>query len=157
MNILEKFAILVEKTKAVNFPTNHLPGPIRKTLRFMVIGTIGSFVQTGFFLLLMLPMGNPTEYTTLWYIAFAGGFILEMIPNYFMMCLYTFEAAPNKKNASGFVLARGINLVMQMVVLPLSKIWLSGMNDAVISFIVIFVAGIANFLIQYIFFKEKKK
>jgi len=44
-----------------------------------------------------------------------------------------------------------------MVVLPLSKIWLAGMNDAVISFIVIFVAGIVNFLIQYFFFKEKKK
>jgi len=147
MNIIEKF-------KALNLPTNHLPGPVRKTLRFMIIGTIGSFVQTGFFLLLMLPMGNPAEYTTLWYIAFAGGFILEMIPNYLMMCLYTFEAAPSKKNLSGFVLARGINLVMQMVILPLSKIWLTGMNDAVISFIVIFVAGIVNFVIQYVFFKK---
>jgi len=151
INVINKVFNRILQTK---WPSDRLPEKIRKTLRFMLIGTLGSFVQTGFFLMLMLPMGNPAEYTMWWYIAFAGGFILEMIPNYFMMCCYTFQAAPNKTNASGFVLARGINLVMQMVVLPISKIWLSGMNDALISFIVIFVAGIANFVIQYIFFKK---
>jgi len=154
INAINKVFNTILQTK---WPSDRLPEKIKMTLRFMLIGAIGSLVQTGFFLLLMLPMGNPAEYTLWWYIAFAGGFILEMFPNYFMMCCYTFRAAPNKTNASGFVLARAINLVLQMVVLPLSKQWLMGLSDAWISFIVIFVAGIANFVIQYIFFNKKKK
>jgi len=138
------------------WPSDRLPEKIKMTLRFIVIGTIGSFVQTGFFLLLMLPLSNPAEYTTWWYVAFIGGFILEMIPNYFMMCCYTFRSVPNRTNGGGFLLARGTNLVLQMVVLPLSQQWLAGWNDAVISFIVIFIAGIANFVIQYIFFNKRR-
>jgi len=148
---------IVKFIKNTNWPTNHLPAPVKKTLRFMIVGNAGSFVQTGFFLLLMLPLGNPAEYTGLWYLAFAGGFILEMVPNYFLTCWYTFEARPNKTNASGFILARSLNLVMQMVILPASKVWLSGMNDGLISLIVIFVAGILNFTIQYLFFGKSKR
>lgn len=139
-----------------NFPSAHLPEKVKKTLRFMLIGTIGSFVQTGCFLMVMWLMNEPEKETLLYSVAFALGFILEMIPNYICTCWYTFEAKPDKKNASGFVLARTVNLVLQMVLLPLAVMWLPKMDDGIISLIVIFVAGIANFLIQYLFFKKEE-
>ncbi len=138
-------------------PSSKWPAWLRKPLRFVLVGTTGTFVQTGFFLLLMLALKQPEQNTLLYYIAFIGGFILEMIPNYFCMSFYTFGAMPNRKNAGGFVLARGVNLVIQLVVLPLMIYWLPTVSDAIISPIVIFLAGIINFLIQLVFFKEKTK
>jgi len=139
------------------FPSAYLPEKIKKASRFMLIGAIGSFVQTGFFLLVMLMMHEPAKETIPYYVAFVLGFVLEMIPNYFCTCWYTFEARPNKTNLTGFVLARAANLVIQLLVLPLAMVWLKWMGDGLISMIVIFVAGIVNFLIQYFFFKTPKK
>lgn len=137
-------------------PSSKWPAWLRKPLRFFLVGTAGTFVQTGFFLLLMLALCQPEQSTWLYYMAFVGGFLLEMIPNYFCMSFYTFGAMPNWKNAGGFVLARGINLVIQLVILPLVIHWLPMISDAILSPIVIFLAGIINFLIQLVFFKEKK-
>lgn len=139
-----------------HLPSSKMPSMVRKPLRFFFVGTIGTFVQTGFFLLLMLCLGQPEKNSLLYYVAFIGGFILEMIPNYFCMSFYTFGAMPNKKNEWGFILARGINLVMQLVVLPLMILWLPTVSDAILSPIVIFIAGIINFVIQWLFFKSTK-
>ncbi|GEM_PF-5330108 len=136
-------------------PSARLPEKVKKVVRFLIIGNTGSFVQTGFFLLMMMLLGEPEQNTPLYYIAFIGGFVLEMIPNYICSCWYTFEARPNKTNASGFILARGVNLVLQMVCLPLALKYVSFLSDFWISLIVIFVAGIINFLMQYFFFKKK--
>ena len=136
-------------------PSSKMPSMVSKPLRFFLVGTIGTFVQTGFFLLLMLCLSQPEKNSLLYYVAFIGGFILEMIPNYFCMSFYTFGAMPNKKNGWGFVLARSINLIMQLVVLPLMILWLPTVSDAIISPIVIFIAGVVNFLIQLLFFKKK--
>ena len=122
----------------------------------MLLGNIGSFVQTGFFLLAMMVLGQPEKNTALYFVAFVAGFVLEMIPNYFASCFYTFGQLPSVKNASGFALARAVNLVIQLVVLPLVTTWLSQMNDGIVSLIVIFVAGIINYLMQRLFFKPKK-
>lgn len=143
----------VERFQSV-LPSSKWPAWVRKPLRFFLVGTAGTFVQTGFFLLLMLAMRQPEQHTVLYYIAFIGGFILEMIPNYFCMSFYTFGAIPNKKNVVGFLIARGVNLVIQLVILPLVLWWLNEIPDAIISPIVIFLAGIVNFLIQLVFFKK---
>lgn len=147
MNWLERFQNLL--------PSSKMPSLVRKPLRFFLVGTIGTFVQTGFFLMLMHCLNQPEKNSLLYYVAFIGGFILEMIPNYFCMSFYTFGAMPNKKNEWGFILARSINLVMQLVVLPLMIMWLPNVSDAIISPIVIFIAGVVNFLIQLLFFKKK--
>lgn len=139
-----------------HLPSSKMPSLVRKPLRFFFVGTMGTFVQTGFFLVLMLCLNQPEKNSLLYYVAFIGGFILEMIPNYFCMSFYTFGAMPNKKNEWGFILARGINLVMQLVVLPLMILWLPTVSDAIISPIVIFIAGIINFVIQWLFFKSTK-
>lgn len=126
-------------------------------LRFMILGNIGSFVQTGFFLLVMLALGQPEKNTALYFVAFVAGFVMEMIPNYFASCCYTFGQSPTPRNAGGFVFARAVNLVIQLVVLPLVTAWLKGLNVGLVSLIVIFLAGIINFLMQSIFFKPNKQ
>lgn len=147
MTLIERFQALL--------PTSKIPSVVRKPLRFFIVGTIGTFVQTGFFVWLMFCLSQPEKNTLLYYIAFIGGFILEMIPNYICMSFYTFGAMPNKTNAVGFLLARGVNLVMQLVVLPLMLWWLPKVPDAILSPIVIFIAGVVNFLIQLSFFRKK--
>ncbi len=136
-------------------PSAHLPEKARNAIRFMVIGTLGMFVQEWFFRLLMWLMNEPVKDSVVYYIAFALGNILEMFPNYFMTNWYTFQTRPNLTNAGGFILARGINLVLQMVFLPFVLRLMPDANNTIITYVVIFVAGIVNFLIQYFFFKKK--
>lgn len=140
---------------SLRLPTSYLPEKVKNAVRFMIIGGIGSCVQTGFFLLVMMLMNEPEKNTPLYYVAFVLGFVLEMIPNYFMTNWYTFGTRPTIKNAEGFTLARGVNLVLQLVLLPLAVKWFSSVDDGIISLVVIFVAGIANFLIQLLFFAKK--
>lgn len=142
--------------KNIKLPSSYLPEKIGDPLRFMLVGTLGSFVQTGFFLLAMTYLGEPAKETFMYYVAFTIGFVCEMIPNYFITNWYTFKTKPSWENAGGFVLARAANLVLQLVCLPLMVAWLPQFSNGVISFVVIFVAGIVNFLIQLLFFKKPK-
>lgn len=50
-------------------------------------------------------------------LAFTIGFVIEMISNYLLTSFYTFGAHPNLKNASGFLLGRGVNYVLQLMFL----------------------------------------
>lgn len=137
--------------------TSYLPEKIRSAVRFMVIGFTGSLVQTGFFLLAMMIFGEPQKGAVLYYVAFIIGFILEMIPNYICTNWYTFGTRPTLANAGGFVLARSVNLVIQLVLLPFLVAHLSDWRDDIISMIVIFIAGCINYLICLIFFNDKKE
>ena len=141
----------------MKLPTSYLPEKIRSAVRFMVIGFTGSLVQTGFFLLAMMLFGEPQKGAVLYYVAFIIGFILEMIPNYICTNWYTFGTRPTLANAGGFVLARSINLVIQLVLLPFLVAHLSDWRDDIISMIVIFIAGCINYLICLIFFNDKKE
>lgn len=141
----------------MKLPTSYLPEKIRSAVRFMVIGFTGSLVQTGFFLLAMMIFGEPQKGALLYYVAFIIGFILEMIPNYICTNWYTFGTRPTLANAGGFVLARSVNLVIQLVLLPFLVAHLSDWRDDIISMIVIFIAGCINYLICLIFFNDKKE
>ena len=140
----------------MKLPTSYLSEKIRSAVRFMVIGFTGSLVQTGFFLLAMMIFGEPQKGAVLYYVAFIIGFILEMIPNYICTNWYTFGTRPTLANAGGFVLARSVNLVIQLVLLPFLVAHLSDWRDDIISMIVIFIAGCINYLICLIFFNDKK-
>lgn len=121
----------------------------------MVVGFSGSFVQTWFFMAAMLMLGQPEKGTVLFYVAFGIGFVLEMIPNYFLSNWYTFSTRPSWKNAGGFLLARAINLVIQFTLLPLAVHLLPAWREDHISLVVIFAAGCVNYLVCLIFFKKK--
>lgn len=140
----------------MRLPTSYLPDKPRSAVRFMVVGFTGSILQTWFFMAALWALGQPEKGLTLYYVAFAIGFILEMIPNYLMSNYYTFGTRPNKKNAGGFLLSRAINIVVQFCLLPLMIRLLPSWRDDYISLLVIFIGGIINYFICLIFFKKKE-
>jgi len=101
-------------------------------------------------------LGEPAKNSALYYVAFGIGFVLEMIPNYFLSNWYTFGTRPSLANAGGFLLARAINLLIQFGLLPLLVYLLPQWNDGNIGFVVILLAGVINYLVLLIFFKRKK-
>ena len=121
----------------------------------MVVGLTGSLVQTWFFMAALWALGQPEKGMLLYYVAFGIGFLLEMVPNYLLSNWYTFGTRPNMKNASGFMLARAVNLVVQFSLLPLLVWLLPTWKDDYLSLLVIFVAGCINYLILLLFFKKK--
>ena len=140
----------------MKLPTSYLPEKIRSAVRFTVVGTTGMFVQTGFFEGALWAMDHPEKGLVLYYVAFAIGFLLEMIPNYFFLNWYAFETKPSIKNAGGFILARAINFGIQFGLLPLVLLWLPSLRDDLISYGVIFIGGCINYLVCLIFFKKPK-
>lgn len=136
--------------------TGYLPDKVRSAVRFFIVGTTGAILQTWCFMAALYCMANPDKGSVLYYVAFAIGYILEMIPNYFFSNWYTFNTRPNKKNASGFLIARAINLVVQFGLLPLALAFFSSWRDDLISLLVIFIGGCINYLICLLFFKKKQ-
>lgn len=138
----------------MRIPTSYLPEKVRSAVRFVVIGLTGTVVQTLLFMGAMWCLGRPAKHTVLYYVAFGIGFVLEMIPNYFLSSWYTFGTKPTMKNAAGFLLARAVNLVIQFGFLPLLVYLLPNWNDGNIGFVVIMLAGIINYLVLLLFFKK---
>ena len=141
----------------IKLPTSYLPEKIRSAVRFMVVGTTGMFLQTWFFMAALWALGHPEKGITLYYIAFAIGYVIEMVPNYLFSNWYTFGTKPDLKNAGGFLLARAFNMAIQLGLLPLMLAWLPNWRDDYISFIVIFIGGCINYLVCLIFFKKKEE
>lgn len=140
----------------MKLPTRYLPDKARSAVRFFFVGTTGAILQTWFFMAALYCMSYPEKGTVLYYVAFAIGYILEMIPNYFFSNWYTFNTRPNKKNAGGFLIARAINLVVQFGLLPLALAFFSSWRDDLISLLVIFIGGCINYLICLLFFKKQQ-
>jgi len=114
------------------------------------------FLQTWCFMAALYFMAYPEKGSALYYVAFGIGYVLEMIPNYFVLNWYTFGSKPDSKNAGGFLLARAINVVIQFGLLPLALAFFSTWRDDVISMLVIFIGGCINYLICLVFFKKKE-
>ena len=140
----------------IKLPTSYLPPKIRSAARFAVIGTTGMFIQTWFFMAALLFFGHPEKGVALYYVAFGIGYILEMIPNYLFTNWYTFGTKPTIKNAEGFLVARAVNLVIQLGLLPLMIDLLHTWRDDYISYVVIFIGGCINYLVCLFFFKKPK-
>ena len=141
----------------MKLPTAYLPQKIRSAARFIVVGTTGMFLQTWFFMAALWALGHPEKGAVMYYIAFAIGYIIEMIPNYLFSNWYTFGTKPDLKNAGGFLLARVFNIAIQLGLLPLMLAWLPDWRDDYISFVVIFIGGCINYLICFFFFKKPEE
>ncbi len=140
----------------MKLPSSCLPEKIRSAVRFTVVGTTGMFVQTWCFMAALVLLHGPEKGEALYYTAFGIGYVLEMIPNYLVSNWYTFGTKPDIKNAGGFLLARAINLGIQLGLLPLMLLWIPDWRDDYISFVVIFIGGCINYLICLLFFKKKE-
>ena len=142
----------------MKLPTLYLPEKIRSAVRFTVVGTLGMFLQTWFFSLFLLVFRVPEEIKTgvLYYTAFVLGYLVEMGINYVLLNWYTFGTRPSWKNAGGFLIARAVNLPIQLGLLPLCIALLPNLSNVYISYVVIFIGGCINYLICLLFFKNKK-
>lgn len=140
----------------MRLPSSYLPEKIRSAVRFAVVGTTGMFVQTWCFMAALYCLSYPAKGAALYYVAFGIGYVLEMIPNYLFSNWYTFGTQPSLKNAGGFLLARAINLGIQLGLLPLMLALMPTWRDDYISFIVIFIGGCINYLVCLLFFKKKE-
>ena len=140
----------------MKLPTRYLPKTARSAVRFLIVGTTGAIVQTWLFMAALYCFSEPEKGSVLYYVAFAIGYICELIPNYILSNWYTFGTRPNKKNASGFLFARVINVFTQFGTLPFVVMWLPTWRDDFISLLVITLAGILNYLICLLFFKKKQ-
>ena len=142
----------------MKLPTSYLPEKIRSAVRFTVVGTVGMFLQTWFFELFLLAFQVPEEVKTgvLYYTAFVLGYLVEMVNNYLLLNWYTFRTRPSWKNAGGFLIARAVNLPIQLGLLPLCIALLPNLSNVYISYVVIFIGGCINYVICLLFFKNKK-
>ena len=140
----------------MRLPSSYLPDKIRSAVRFTVVGTTGMFIQTGLFLLALWALGHPEKGLPLYVVAFAIGYVLEMIPNYLFSNWYTFGTRPNLKNAGGFLLARVLNMAVQLGLLPLMVRCFPTWRDDYISYLVIFIGGVINYFVCLIFFRKKE-
>ena len=142
----------------MKLPTLYLPEKIRSAVRFTVVGTLGMFLQTWFFKLFLLVFRVPEEIKTgvLYYTAFVLGYLVEMGINYVLLNWYTFGTRPSWKNAGGFLIARAVNLPIQLGLLPLCIALMPNLSNVYISYVVIFIGGCINYVICLLFFKNKK-
>ena len=141
----------------MKLPTSYIPDNARSVVRFMVVGFSGSVLQTWLFMAALFVFHHPEKGAVLYYVAFAIGLLLEMIPNYLFTTWYTFGTTPSWKNAGGFLLARAVNVPLQLGLLPFFVWLLPTWRDDWISYGVIFIAGCVNYIICHIFFKQKKE
>jgi len=139
----------------MRLPSSNLPDNVRHPVRFTVVGSTGTAIQYaiywGFLLLFNRLWGESQLLTTT---AFTLGFMIEMITNYFLTTYYTFSAKPSLKNVGGFLTGRAFNYFVQIGSLN-ALIWL-GMGDKAAGAVAIVFAGVVNFFVVRIFFKEKK-
>ena len=140
----------------MKLPTSYLPDKTRSAARFLIVGTTGAVLQTWFFMAALFFLSDPEKGTALYYVAFAIGDLMEVVPNYLLSNWYTFGTRPNKKNASGFLIARVINVIVQFVLLPIALAAFPEWRDDLISLLVIFIGGCINYMICLFFFKKPK-
>jgi putative flippase GtrA len=140
----------------MKLPTSYLPDKTRSAARFLIVGTTGAVLQTWFFMAALFFLSDPEKGTALYYVAFAIGYLMEVVPNYLLSNWYTFGTRPNKKNASGFLIARVINVIVQFVLLPIAIAAFPEWRDDLISLLVIFIGGCINYMICLFFFKKPK-
>lgn len=137
--------------------TSYLPPKIRTAVRFLIVGTTGAVLQTWFFMAALYFLSHPEKGSALYYVAFGIGYAIEMVPNYLFSNWYTFDTKPDLKNASGFLLARVVNVGIQFGLLPLALAAFPEWRDDYISFAVIFIGGCINYLLCLLFFKKKEE
>lgn len=132
--------------------TNRLPLKYRSAVRFLIIGTIGTAVQYGLYWVLLWVTDRWWPEAALATACFTLAYAVEMTMNYFLTTWYTFSSRPSLKNAGGFVSGRVANYFIQIVLLQ-GFIWL-GQTEQVAGILSIVVAGVINYFIVKLSFKQ---
>lgn len=136
----------------MTLPSSRLQEPARSAVRFTVVGSTGTLIQYGIYLLFLRLFSALLPEAELTSVAFTIGFCLEMVTNYFLTSYYTFSSRPSIKNLGGFLSGRAVNYVVQ--ILSLEALLFCHMNNKVAGFVAIVIAGIINYFVVRIFFRK---
>lgn len=135
----------------MRLPSSSLPPKTRQMVRFTIVGVSGTGVQYGLYLLLLHLAEWLYPEAELVTACFTAAYVLEVITNYFMTSIYTFEQRPSLKNAGGFATGRVFNYFVQIGLLNL---FLLCMNEQWAGAVAIVIAGVINFFVMKFFFKK---
>ncbi len=136
--------------------TRRLPEKYRSAVRFVCVGAFGTALQYGIYygFLALFDRCFP-EWRLRVSLAFTIGFVIEMVGNYFLTSFYTFHTHPDWKNASGFLLGRLVNYLMQLCFLHL-LIWCT-LSEELSGIVAIVLAGVINYFVLVPFFRKRSK
>ena len=117
---------------------------IGEILRFCIVGVVATVIHYVVYLLLKQWM--------LQVVAFAIGYIVSFIANFFMTARFTFHKEATARKGAGFLVAHIINFILQTSLLQ-SFLWL-GVNENYAPIPVYCIAVPINFLlVRYVFRK----
>ncbi|MDD7318311.1 MAG: GtrA family protein [Prevotella sp.] len=116
---------------------------IGEMLRFGVVGVIATAIHYAIYLLL--------KQWILQVVAFALGYALSFIANFFMTARFTFRKDATVKKGAGFVVAHAVNFLLQTSLLQLF-LWL-GINEDYAPIPVYCIAVPVNFLLVRLVFR----
>jgi len=118
---------------------------IRQFLRFGVVGVLSSALHYGIYYLLL--------FITVATIAYAAGYVISFVSNYFLTNYYTFQTKPSWKHFFGFAGSHAINFGLHMV---LFSFFLGiGIHKLLIPIIVMGIAMLVQFtILRWVFVKR---
>ena len=128
---------LVEKNKKI----------LGEMIRFAVVGLLATALHYGLYWILVHQINVN--------IAYAVGYALSWLANYFMTSLFTFHTMPSLRNGVGFGMAHLVNFLLQMDLLNLFIIGI-GINKEWAPLPVYAISIPINFLLVRFVFKRNK-
>lgn len=149
----------------MRFPvSSYLNEPLRSSVRFVIVGTLGTLLQYlfyDFFLWLFSPAtGDISHFMA--NVAYTVAFLLETSLNYIATSYYTFSTRPTIKNLLGFIGSRVVNYLVQIGLLNVSLLLLVRWENQLdperwAGVIAILVAGIVNYFFLRVIYRKKKE
>ena len=119
---------------------------IRQFLRFGVVGALSSVLHYGIYYLLL--------FITVATIAYAAGYVISFVCNYFLTNFYTFQTKPSWKHFIGFAGSHAINFGLHMVLFSFF-LWI-GIHKLLIPIIVMGIAMLVQFaILRWVFVKRE--
>jgi len=115
---------------------------VMQFLRFCIIGTLAAAVHYGIYFLLQ------------WWIdatiAYAAGYVLSFVGNFFLTSYFTFRKVPTWKRFVGFAGSHGLNFVLHIVLFR-SFLWI-GVHRLVAPPLVMLLAMLVQFcVLRFVF------
>lgn len=116
---------------------------IGEVVRFCIVGVVATIIHYAIYLLL--------KQWIIHVVAFAVGYVLSFIANFFMTARFTFKKNATAKKGVGFIAAHTVNFFLQTSLLQIF-LWI-GINENYAPIPVYCIAVPVNFLLVRLVFK----
>ena len=119
---------------------------VRQFARFGVVGLLSSAAHYAIYYLLLFVLKAT--------IAYATGYVVSFVGNYFFTNCYTFRTKPSWKHFIGFAGSHAVNFGLHVTLFSLF-LWL-GVNELIIPIFVMSICVIVQFtILRWVFTKQK--